>query len=175
MTHDDTIAVLAQRHGFSVDAVRVLRDAMLRSEGRAAQFNHPELGGMGQWMAGSALMIGDMFNNELKARVAALCDDLAGSLSNPSTIPPKEVPATSDRWWGADLGTPAASGSQEGVRYAYFSSTRRLAIERAGRVSIYDTGDHQIGGVAQQQASTSDLTFTSQHGLISLDRLPKIR
>lgn len=175
MAHDDTIAVLAQRHGFSADAVRALRDAMQRAGGRSAQFNHPELGGMGQWMAGGALMIGDMFNNALKARVAALCADLAGSLPNASTMPTvKETPATSDQWWAADLGTPAASGAQNGVRYAYFSSTRRLAVERAGRVSIYDTGDHQIGGVAQQQGVTSDLTFTSQHGPISLDELSKV-
>ena len=42
-----------------------------------AQFSHPEFGGSGQWMAGGAIMISDMFNNALKARVDALCNELS--------------------------------------------------------------------------------------------------
>jgi hypothetical protein len=42
-----------------------------------AQFSHPELGGMGQWSRGGMIMIGDMFNNGLKSRVDALCNDLS--------------------------------------------------------------------------------------------------
>jgi hypothetical protein len=40
------------------------------------ELRHP-LGGMGQWTAGGMTMIGDMFNAGLKARVVALCDELA--------------------------------------------------------------------------------------------------
>ena len=39
----------------------------------------------------------------------------------------------------------------EHVRYAIFPSTRRLAIQIDGVTRIFDTGEHQIGGVQQQQ------------------------
>jgi hypothetical protein len=39
---------VATRHGVSLDAVSVLLDALGQSNGSQAQFNHPDLGGMGQ-------------------------------------------------------------------------------------------------------------------------------
>lgn len=45
--------------------------------GVQGQFNHPKFGGMGQWSQGGMLVIGDMFNHNLKATVAALCAALA--------------------------------------------------------------------------------------------------
>jgi len=56
------------------------------------------------------------------------------------------VPAPASNWWPADLGAPSATGSQNNVRYAYFSNARRLAVETFGQIWIYDTLDHQIGG-----------------------------
>src|ERR1700730_7588384 len=94
----DTIADIAQRHGFSPDAARAVAEALRHGGGTMAQFNHPELGGMGQWVAGGVLMIGDMCTNALKARVGALCRELAAA--------PGPVPATAERqpartggWW----------------------------------------------------------------------------
>src|SRR6202041_633635 len=49
-----------------------------------AQFSHPEFGGSGQWMAGGATMISDMFNNALKARVDALCNELSALIRSES-------------------------------------------------------------------------------------------
>jgi hypothetical protein len=40
-----------------------------------AQVSHSEFGGSGQWMAGGAIMISDMFNHALKARVDAVCNE----------------------------------------------------------------------------------------------------
>ena len=68
----------AQRHGVSADAVLTLLAALAAGRGTAAQFSHPELGGMGQWSQGGMLMIGDMFNNALKYKVDRLCNELAG-------------------------------------------------------------------------------------------------
>ena len=68
----------AQRHGVSADAVLTLLAALAAGRGTAAQFSHPELGGMGQWSQGGMLMIGDMFNNALKYKVDQLCNELAG-------------------------------------------------------------------------------------------------
>ena len=58
--------------------MQTLLAALAAGHGTAAQFSHPELGGMGQWSQGGMLMIGDMFNNALKYRVDQLCTELAG-------------------------------------------------------------------------------------------------
>ena len=47
-----TIDELARRHSVSDDAVQVLLSAIVAGHGRQAQFNHPDLGGMGQWSPG---------------------------------------------------------------------------------------------------------------------------
>lgn len=60
------------------------------------------------------------------------------------------------------------------MRYAYFAQARRLAIEVGGRVTIYDTLDHQIGGFSQQQGYGGSLTFSSQYGLVEVASLPVV-
>jgi nitrous oxide reductase accessory protein NosL len=75
-------------------------------------------------------------------------------------------------WWPEGLGTPASTGSQDDLKYAYFADARRLAVQSGGRTTVYDTADHQIGGVSQQrQGKDGRATFTSQHGDVSLDQL----
>ncbi len=75
-------------------------------------------------------------------------------------------------WWPITLGTPDAAGGQGDVRYAYFRDERRLAIDRAGGVTVYDTADHVIRGVAQQQGGgRSDLVFTTERGPVTVDEL----
>jgi hypothetical protein len=60
------------------------------------------------------------------------------------------------------------------MRYAVFPDKQRLVIDDHGTVSIYNTGDHQIFGVAQAQSASATLTFTSQNGPVDLSQLPKI-
>ncbi|MFD0935478.1 SHOCT domain-containing protein, partial [Methylobacterium trifolii] len=74
-------------------------------------------------------------------------------------------------WWPAGLGTPSTAGSQDGMRYAYFPESRRLAIESGAGIDLYDTGEHRISGVSQ---SNGTLGFTGPHGTIALDRLKRI-
>ena len=85
-------------------------------------------------------------------------------------VPPPA--GSSGHWWPADLGRPTSIGAQNDVRYAYFAQTRRLAIEVNGKVTLYDTLDHQISGFSQQQSSGGSLTFSSQHGLVDVASLP---
>ncbi len=73
---------LARDYGFSQDAVIHMMRAMLRGRGGMAQFDHPEFAGSGQWMRGGMLMIGDMFNHSLKARVDGLCQAIAQRLGS---------------------------------------------------------------------------------------------
>ena len=67
-------------------------------------------------------------------------------------------------WWPEDLGQPASSGGQGGVRYAFFPGHRRLAVQRNGEVTLYDSGEHRITGVSQEGGGDRPLAFTSQEG-----------
>ncbi len=79
-----------------------------------------------------------------------------------------------EAWWPGDLGQPSSSGSQNGMRYAFFPDKRRLLIDENGNVTAYDSGDHRIGGVAQQDGNQRTLTFTSQNGPVKLDELKRV-
>jgi hypothetical protein len=186
---------LARRHGISADAAGTLLRAVVAGQGSMAQFDHPELGGSGQWMRGGMTMVGDMFNHGLKAKVDAVCMELAlligehmstlagggqmqsqGGASQASGVS-LFVPAGGGRggnWWPDALGMPASTGQQNSVRYAYFPMKQRLAIDLNGRVEVYDTGDHAITGFSQQQSGDASLTFTSQHGVVALSSLARI-
>jgi Short C-terminal domain len=178
------LAQVAQRHGVSTEAASMLLDAIAYGGGTMAQFNIQELGGMGQWSQGGMIMVGDMFNNGLKYRVDALCNDLANLLRGSVQLfapPPAQQntgfgsPIQSGaNWWPADLGSPSSSGGQNDMRYAYFPGPRRLAVLQNGQVTVYDTGDHSIGGFSQQQGGGQSATFSSQFGQFSLAQLPVV-
>ena len=144
--------------------------------GTMAQFDIPELGGSGQWMRGGMTMVGNMFDNALKARVDALCAELAQLLATTAVFPaPRTAPTGSGGWWPADLGVPSATGGQNNARYAIFPATRRLAIHVDGATRVFDTGDHQIGGVQQQQGGRrGSVTFTSQLGAFDVSSLTEL-
>jgi hypothetical protein len=80
----------------------------------------------------------------------------------------------SGNWWPESLGHAASTGAQNDLRYAFFPATRRLAIRVGDRLTIYDTGDHQISGFSQQQSGDQSLTFTSQHGLVRIADLNEV-
>ena len=210
---------IAQRHGFGLDAVLSMLESVINGNGSMAQFGHPEFSGSGQWMRGGMIMVSDMFNNHLKGRIDALCNDLSNLIANqpdlvrsgsfqsqsqngqggqsaqrhgshdsgrhsdtqaqnsfgpmgPASLFVPPAPGTSGDWWPGDLRWPNSTGAQNGVRYAYFAQAQRLAIEVNGRVTVYDTLDHQIGGFSQQQSIGGSVSFNSQYGLIDVASLP---
>ena len=188
---------LSQRYFVSTDAVLSLLQALINGGGTMAQFYHSELGGGGQWMRGGMTMVGDMFNHSLKSKVDGLCGELSNLLSQQPFVPPPPVISQQQSqsaysnaesavslfvqpsggagdWWPAELGSPNSSGGQNNIRYAYFANARRLAVELNGQVNLYDTLNHQIGGVSQQQGGGSSLTFTSQFGTVRIEDLPLI-
>jgi hypothetical protein len=77
-------------------------------------------------------------------------------------------------WWPASLGTPATSGSQNDIRYAFFPGKQRLAIERDGKLSLYDSGAHEITGVSQQQGGGDALAFSTQSGSVDVANLAEV-
>jgi len=187
LTGAATLAIrdLAQRYGVSEDAVRTLLFAVWAGGGKQGQFYHAELGGNGQWMRGGMTMVGDMFNAGLQSRVSGLCSDLSSLLASQTVFAPADrsqwganAPnAGTSRlgaWWPGDLGSPSSTGGQNDTRYAYFPAARRLAIRDNGRIAVYDTLDHRIGGVQQQQGGAAgSLSFSSQYGTFDVSSLPK--
>jgi hypothetical protein len=173
---DKALADIAARHGLSLEAVRAMLYALQAGGGTMAQFDIPELGGSGQWMRGGMTMVGNMFDNAVKARVDALCAELAQLLATTMVFPARSTaPTGPGGWWPADLGVPSAAGGQNDARYAVFPGTRRLAIHSDGVTRVFDTGDHQIGGVQQQQGGRrGSMTFTSQLGTFDVASLTEL-
>ena len=190
---------ISEQNGFSPDAVAAMWHTVIQGRGGMAQFDHPEFGGAGQWMRGGMTMVSDTFNQGLRRRVDALCDELAALLEeNPGLLHDRantgkpaagmaegthaayetDAPGAAEspvHWWPGALGIPASSGSQNGTQYAYFADQHRLAVECEGQITVYDTHGHHIGGVSQQPGPHGSLVFSSQHGLVDLERLPVIQ
>lgn len=195
------VADISNRYGVSQDAVITLLIAVNNGGGRQAQFSHPELGGMGQWSSGGMTMVGDMFNNGLKYTVSNICGELSSQLAQSQMFPPAPQPqyrpASSQSQsqssggyggtsfstqggygggssWPSELGQPSSTGSQNNLRYAVFPHVRRLAIDVNGQITVYDIGDHRIGGFSQQQGGDQSITFTSQYGTVRVADLPVV-
>jgi hypothetical protein len=182
MTDEALITRFAIKHSVSTDAVRTVLRALRSGGGRMAQFSHADFGGMSQWSPGMT-MVGDMFNNELKAKLDAICTELTSYVATAGSGPDNDErdravsyrsAGRSDQWWPACLGAPSSVGAQNALRYAVFPETRRLAIQDGQHVAVYDTGDHRIFGVAQAQSHDQTLTFTSQTGLVRVDELRQV-
>ena len=76
LNEESVVEQIALRHSVSPDAVRTILRALRSSGGSMAQFSHPDFGGMSQCSPGMT-MGGDMFNNQLKSKLDAVCSDLA--------------------------------------------------------------------------------------------------
>ena len=172
----------ATQFGFTHDAIATMTRSVEAGGGRMAQFDHPEFGGAGQWMRGGMLMIADFSNHALRDRVARLCEAIAQDVAAGRTAIGRSRtdgqpggghhdPQDGRAWWPAALGRPETSGAQNDLRYAWFAHAHRLAIDVGGTVTLYDTGEHVIGGVSQQQGGHRTLAFTSQLGTVDLARL----
>ena len=181
MTNETQLQTLAAKHGFSQGAVDHLHRAILAGNGSMAQFSHPEFGGSGQWMRGGMIMIGDMFNNSLKARVDSLCYELL-------SVPPPPAPAAGSRtapsgfgfghqpsWWPEEYGSPSSTGGQNDFQYAYFPSRQRLVVNQSNSLHVFDTTGHFIGGFSQQQQpGIQGFCFSSQQGTFFVTNLRPI-
>src|SRR6202162_2632448 len=80
----DLVDRMAKKHSVSPAAVQVVLAALRRGGGRMGQFSHADFGGMSQWSPGMS-MVGEMFNTQLKAKLDALCTDIAAHLDASET------------------------------------------------------------------------------------------
>jgi hypothetical protein len=195
---DQVLKEISARHGVSVEVIASLLSAFRHSGGRMAQFNHPELGGMGQWSSGM-LMIGEFSNTALKQKVQAICDELSKFVNDNAehldNLDKEDInhmsgedvdeklswksfkpfkPFDNEKWWPQSLGAPTSVGSQNESQYAYFPESNRLAIKENSQVTIFDTGAHKIFGVSQQQGENNSLVFDSQLGRVRVTELTEV-
>ena len=159
---------IAQRTGFSRDAVTSMLFSLVAGGGGMAQFSL------------------DALCNELSALIRSDPDFVAAdSFQSQSQGAPRSLRRESSShlitdgpdqadWWPADLGVPSSLGAQNEVRYAYFPDTQRLAVDINGNVTVYDTQGHQISGFSQQQPGSGSLSFSSQLGNVDMSHLPVI-
>ena len=185
---------LAEQYKIGADAVKLMLDAVAKGGGGAAQFNLPEFGGAGQWMRGGGAAVGDMVNASMKGTVDNLCTELSNLMKAHASLfaagsqpPPAEEAQYSSRnmepgmsrasspygWWHAELGEPSTAGSRNSYRYAYFAGIRRLAVDLAGKVEVYDTTGFNIEGLAPNQPRGARPVFASNRGPVKLDSLPR--
>jgi hypothetical protein len=184
-----SVDAIANKFGVSIDAVNTALAALRRGSGSMAQFSHADFGGMAQWSNGGMSMVGDMFNTGMKDKLNGVMQALADSLGNGSigrdqpgsssgrgegSLEEKHSQPLQASRWPAAFGTPSSSGSQNDMHYAFFPSSKRLAIEEKGTTTFYDTGDHQISGVSQQQSDSRSIRFQSQDGPVSLHDLKPV-
>jgi hypothetical protein len=181
-TNGDLVERMAKKHSVSPAAVEVVLATLRNGGGSMAQFSHSDFGGMSQWSPGMS-MVGDMFNTQLKAKLDALCSDIAAHLDLSEIAGGTRAAGDGVRyrstersvdWWPDGLGRPGSVGAQNDLRYAVFPDTRRLVIDDQGAITVYDTGSHRNFGVAQAQSGDQTLSFTSQDGLVRVADLPKV-
>ena len=179
------LEALARKYNLSLEAVTTLMYTVHQGNGTQAQFNHPELGGMGQWMRGGMIMVGDMFNNQLKQTVSNLCEELSSLVFDPSfwaeatnkkPAPSKNKASENPNWWPAAYGVPSSSGAQNQFSYALFSNIKRLAVKENNQVTLYDTLYFDIHGFSQQQGNSSaQLRISTFQGEITLNDLKVVQ
>lgn len=140
VTDTDLVERMAKKHSVSPAAVEVVLSALRSGRGQMAQFSHADFGGMSQRSPGMS-MVGDMFNTQLKAKLDALCSDIAAHLdASPAPGGTRSVGGEvsfrsmsgSKDWWPAGLGRPGAVGAQNDLRYAVFPDARRLLPPHRG-------------------------------------------
>lgn len=180
---NELLLAIAERYGLDVSLLQDLLGQLHRTAGRQAQFNHPALGGFGQWQSGM-ILIGAMNDHALKARVAALFDELVPLVS--AAAPPEQPPIGVWSFGGSGQaqgqsassggggGRSGFSGSQNGVSYRYDSAQNQLILNETDR---YDTTGYHLTGVSasQQSGGPSSLVIHTDAGPKELRDFRKLR
>lgn len=165
-----TLAAIAQEFKVQESTVSQLLEGLHRNGGRQVQFNIAELGGMGQWQAGGMVMVGDMFNNELKAKVDKLCRalvELPVETENETFVPIQSA-VGSKRF-------ASIKGSQNGISYAYYQAEDILEITDENGLKKYDTKGYLLTGVQQSQSNDArKLSFSYAGGSVEVEDLKEV-
>lgn len=160
------VARLAERHGLSRDAVETVLRALRSGGGSMAQFSHAEFGGMSQWSS-AMTMVGDMFNDALRAKLNAVATDLVAYLrDNPEVAHNLKVgravsahPHRPDRRTiCATRSIPTRGDWSSRMPGSVRSTTPAITLSR---------------GSPRRKVRDATLAFRSQNGLVRLSELKK--
>ncbi len=158
----NSIAQIAQTHQLSEEVVTHLFNQLALGNGRQAQFNHPALGGMGQWQNGM-LMISDFSNHALKAKLTGVFADLVQLYTReggPSSLEAK--PETDS------LGKPSMVATQNYLTVNYYQDKSLLVITDNQRKTAitYSVAPHRLTGISQQNQNNSlyGISFVTAQG-----------
>ncbi|MBC7893460.1 MAG: hypothetical protein H7Y12_14685 [Sphingobacteriaceae bacterium] len=189
---NEELSKLAERHGFSPALAQQILAQLQQNGGRQAQFNDPSLGGYGQWQGGM-LMIGDMMNYALKAKVAAFLADLAALATKSPAVPDalaqkarQAAETLQQTAFGSAQQSASAQNSasvqqsgrgggfsvtQNGTTYQYSAEHNALVVNET---EIYDTTGLRILGISsQQQNGQGILVLNTDQGPKQLSDLPR--
>ncbi|OIN60264.1 hypothetical protein [Arsenicibacter rosenii] len=157
-----SIAQIAQTHSLSEEVVTHLFNQLSLGHGKQAQFNHPALGGMGQWQNGM-LMVSDFSNHALKAKLTGVFADLVrlytrqGAPEAIGTRPETDNP-----------GKPSMVATQNHLTVNYYQDKALLVITDNQRrtATTYSVAPHRLTGVSQQNQNNSvySLSFSNDKG-----------
>lgn len=173
------IKALAAQYSVSEETVQILLVGLKQSGGYQVQFNIPELGGMGQWQGGM-VMVGDMFNYSLKAKVAELCSALVPIVQEliqeeQTERSAADQTASLKQKSAKTRSSPSFSGSQNGAKYTYYAAEDLLEIEENGKVETYNTKGYALSGVQQAQDNAGrTLSFSYPGGAVKVKDLKKV-
>ncbi|MBB5222215.1 hypothetical protein HNP73_002151 [Amaricoccus macauensis] len=173
------LAEIAARHGVTPETAGHVLEALRGGAGERARFDVPELGGVGQWARDGSVITGDMLDTDLKARVDALCRELAPLVTLPGLAEP-EAPRSDPKigggvgsGWPTWPGVASASGAQNDLRYAVFPGRRRLAVARGEAMTAHCVGEPATGGVSRSDGTPRSVTGRS--GSVSAGDCPDDR
>lgn len=176
---DPIIKELSSKYEIDQDAVECLYNSIQAGNGTMAQYNHPGLGGMGQWMAGGSVM---SFNWVLAGKITQMANAISQKIlerpsqqssqpakvvpvspvqqkpvvnnSNPSFTPfaPMKpmAPMTFSFPQGNGEKSPDMSGAQNGTSYKYFKNDDVLEITKNGSTKKIILSAKLVG-VSQEQ------------------------
>lgn len=157
------VEALVATHGFPREAVTCAIDAARQGNFSQAQFNHPALGGMGQWMPGM-VMIGDIFNGLLQSRVSSLFADIARRRDSLAAAQQSSLPLA--------YGSPSQTSRQNNFVVAYFPNVQRLVAGYEPTLRAYALGGRIVTGIQVQNDHVVVNTSQGSFDLSSFQEVP---
>ncbi len=104
----------------------------------------------------------DVREDETAARTMGESPAAANTTTPDSKSAEAMTPTNCSPWLPLQLRTPSVSGARGEFKFAFFAGKRRLLVERAGELVLYDCGDHLISGMRIQAGEAQSPVFTSQ-------------
>lgn len=169
---------LSNTHHVSVEAIQVLVRALVEGGYRSANFNHPELGGVGKWNGGDVIL-GDMSQEALRLKIWRIVQGLLPTLQQ--TIPPEPIQEADATfvmpWWNdVTLREPVLKGMFESTTFGYFLEGARVVVKQSEHITHYDASGHLVTDLQMMSGARGQMVLVLQtlSGDIAVSDLPQL-